>query len=160
MTRGLLSDVLGSIHKIYLLSAQHLILIGSKKQQKGGGEIIQISQKKKLFQSHKKLRVIWGNLTLYDPFLPLSKKTFLFPSFWPSRECTWHLFEKNFHICFSPLSPQAEQKEDDENFPNHVQMYVSKTFTKAKKSVLCAEYPCNELKIPFIQMENIFFTIY
>ena len=35
-------------------------------------------------------------------------------------------------------------------------MYVSKTFTKAKKSVLCAEYSSNELKIPFIQMENIF----
>ena len=35
-------------------------------------------------------------------------------------------------------------------------MYVSKTFTKAKKSVLCAEYPSNELKIPYIQMENIF----
>ena len=36
-------------------------------------------------------------------------------------------------------------------------MYVSKSFTKAKKSVLCAEYPSNELQIPFIQMENIFF---
>ena len=33
-------------------------------------------------------------------------------------------------------------------------MYVSKTFSKTKKSVLCAEYPFNELKIPFIQMEN------
>ena len=39
-------------------------------------------------------------------------------------------------------------------------MYVSKTFTKANKSVLCAEYPSNELKIPFIKMENMFFTIY
>ena len=36
-------------------------------------------------------------------------------------------------------------------------MYVSKSFTKAKNSVLCAEYPSNELQIPFIQMENIFF---
>ena len=35
-------------------------------------------------------------------------------------------------ICFSPLSPQAEEKEDDEHFANHLQMYVSKTFTKAK----------------------------
>ena len=55
---------------------------------------------------------------------------------------------------------QAELKENDEHFANHLQMYVSKTFTKAKKSVLCAEYPSNELKIPFIQMENIFFTVY
>ena len=39
-------------------------------------------------------------------------------------------------------------------------MYVRKFFTKAEKSVLCAEYPSNELKIPFIQMENRFFTIY
>ena len=34
-------------------------------------------------------------------------------------------------------------------------MYVSKTFTKAKKSVLRAEYPSNELKNQFIQMENM-----
>ena len=55
---------------------------------------------------------------------------------------------------------QAELKENDEHFANHLQMYVSKTFTKAKKSVLCAEYPSNELKILFIQIENIFFPIY
>ena len=35
-------------------------------------------------------------------------------------------------------------------------MYVSRTFAIAKKSVLCVEYPSNEIKIPFIQMENIF----
>ena len=34
-------------------------------------------------------------------------------------------------------------------------MYVSKTFTKAKKSGFCTEYPSNEPKSPFIQMENI-----
>ena len=39
-------------------------------------------------------------------------------------------------------------------------MYVSKTFTKVKKSVLWAEYPSNELKILFIQMEDIFFPIF
>ena len=70
--------------------------------------LIQISQKEKLFQSHKKLRAIWGSLTLHHHSFPLSKKTFLFPSFWPSREYKWHLFEKNFLICFSPLSPQVE----------------------------------------------------
>ena len=63
-------------------------------------------------------------------------------------------------MAFSPLSPQAEQKEYDKYFANQLQMYVSKTFTKAKKSVSYAEYPSNELKILFIQMENIFFPIY
>ena len=72
------------------------------------GGIIQISQKEKFFSLIKKLRAIWGNVTLYHLSLPLSKKTFLFPSFWPNREYTWHLFEKNFLICFSLLSPQAE----------------------------------------------------
>ena len=91
VTRGLLPHVLKSIHRICLHSMQ---LYGVLKNSKGGGGIIQISQKEKLFQSHKKLRAIWGNLTLYHPSLPLSKKTFLFPSSWPSREYTWHLIEK------------------------------------------------------------------
>ena len=52
-----------------------------------------------------------------------------------------HLFEKIFLICFSPLSPQAGLKEDDEHFANHLQMYRNRTFTKAQKSVICAEYP-------------------
>ena len=34
-------------------------------------------------------------------------------------------------------------------------MYVSKTFTKVKKSIFCTEHPSNEPKSPFIQMENI-----
>ena len=53
-----------------------------------------------------------------------------------------HLFEKMFLLCFSPLSLQAEQKENDEHFANanHLQMYVSGTFTKTKKSVICSEY--------------------
>ena len=39
-------------------------------------------------------------------------------------------------------------------------MYVNKTFTKAKKSVLYAEYPSNELKISFIQIgEHIFHNL-
>ena len=123
MTRGLYPHILESIHKIYLLSTQHLIVPkGALKNSKGRGGIIQISQKEKLLKSHKKLRAIWGNLTLYHPSLLLSKKTFLFPSFWLSREYKWHLFEKNFLICFRPLSPQAEWKEDDEHFVNHLQM--------------------------------------
>ena len=63
--------------------------------------------------------------------------------------------KKNFLIWVEKV-----EKKDDEHFANHLQMYVSKTFTKANKSVLCAEYPSNELKIPFIKMENMFFTIY
>ena len=51
-----------------------------------------------------------------------------------------HLLEKIFLVCFSPLSSQAEQKEDDEHFVNHLHMYVSRTFTKARKSVICSEY--------------------
>ena len=49
--------------------------------------------------------------------------------------------KKNFLVCFSPLSAQAEYKENDEHFANHLQIYESRTFTKVKKSVLCAEYP-------------------
>ena len=148
VTIGLLPQVLESIHKIYVLSTQHLIVRGSKNS-KGGSGIIEISQKEKLFKFHKKLSAIWGNLTLYHPSMPLSKKNFLFPSVWPSREYIWHLG--------SPLSPQEEQKKDDEPFANHLQMYVSKTSTKAKKPALGSEHPSNELKIIlFIQMENIF----
>ena len=44
-------------------------------------------------------------------------------------------------ISFSPLSPQTEWKEDEEHFAYHLQIYASRTFTKAKKSALCAEYP-------------------
>ena len=41
------------------LSTQHLGVRGSKNS-KGGGEIIQISQKEKRFKSHKKRSAIWG----------------------------------------------------------------------------------------------------
>ena len=63
-------------------------------------------------------------------------------------------------MALNPVSPQAEQKGNDEHFADHLQMYVSKTFTKDRKSVLCAEYPSTGLKILLIQMENIFFTTY
>ena len=39
-------------------------------------------------------------------------------------------------------------------------MYVSKTFIKVKNICIMRRIPSNELKIPFIQMENIFFPIY
>ena len=50
---------------------------------------------------------------------------------------------------FSLLSPQTEKKQDDEHFANHIQIYVSRAFTKAQKSVLCAKIH-SELKTPFI----------
>ena len=40
-----------------------------------------------------------------------------------------HLLEKIFLVCFSPLSPLS-----------YLHMYVSKNFTKAKKSAICSEY--------------------
>ena len=83
VTRGLLPHVLKCINKMYLHSTQW---DGVLKQSRGGDGIIQISQKEKLFQSHKKLSSIWVNLTLHHPFLPLSKKTFLFPSVRPSNQ--------------------------------------------------------------------------
>ena len=73
---------------------------------------------------------------------PLHKNTFVFPSFEPNREYKWTPIRKeNFLICCSPLSSQAEQKEDDEPFANPLQIYVSRIFPKAKKSALCTEYP-------------------
>ena len=86
------------------------------------------------------LSAVWGNLTLNHSGLFLPKKT-SFLQFGQVENICGLLFEKIFLVCFSPLSLQAEQKEDDEHFANHLQMYVSRTFTKAKKSVICAEYP-------------------
>ena len=52
-----------------------------------------------------------------------------------------HLFEKK--TSWFVLAPYAhrQSRKDDEHFANHPQIYVSKTFTKTKISVLCAEYP-------------------
>ena len=143
MTRGLLPHVLESIHKIYLLSTQHLIVRGSKKQQRRGWDYSNFT-KGETFLVSLKLSAIWGN----NSFL----------QFGQADNVRGHLFEKIFLVCFSPLSPQAEQKEDDEHFANHLQMYVRRT--KAKKSLLCAEYPSKSSKFHLSKLENIFFTIY
>ena len=136
VTRGLLPHVLKSIHKIYLHSTQ---LYGVLKNSKGRGGIIQISQEEKLFQSHKKLSGNWGNLTLHHPSLSLPKQT-SFLQLVQVENIHGLLFQKIFLICFSPLSPQVEQKEDDKYFANHLHMYVSRTFTKAKKSLIFTKY--------------------
>ena len=49
--------------------------------------------------------------------------------------------KKKFLVCFSPLFPQAEQREDAERFANYFQVHVSRTFTKAKNSGTCTKYP-------------------
>ena len=72
---------------------------------------------------------------------PFQKRPLSFLQFGQVDNINGHLFENNFLICFIPLSPQVEWKEDDEYFANHLQMYVTKTLAKVKKSVLCAEYP-------------------
>ena len=45
---------------------------------------------------------------------------------------TWALISKKTLICLSLLSPQAEEKKDDEHFANNLQMHVSRALTKAK----------------------------
>ena len=64
---------------------------------------------------------------------PFEKRPSSFLQFGQVENIHGHLFEKIFLICFSPLSPQAEQKEDYEHFASHLQIYLSRTFTKAKK---------------------------
>ena len=75
-----------------------------------------------------KLSAIWGNLALHHSCQPLPKKT-SFLQFDQVEYMRGHLFQKIFLVCFSPLSPQAEYKEEVEHFANHPQMYVSRTFT-------------------------------
>ena len=121
------------------LSTQYLVVWGSKKQEKRRWAY--------LFKFHKrrnlvslKLSSIWSNPTLHHSCLPLPKKT-SFLQLGQIENIHGHLFEKIFLVCFSPLSPQAEQKEDGEHFANHLQMYVSRTFIMAKKSVTSSKYP-------------------
>ena len=118
VTRGLLPNALKSLDKIDLHSTQWY---GFLKIGKRWGGTIQILQREKLVQSHKKLSVILGNLILHHPFLSLPKKTSFFQIV-QVENIRGHLFEKRFLISFSPLSPQVEQKEDDEHFFNHLQM--------------------------------------
>ena len=140
VTRGLLPHILKSILKICLHSTQ---LYGVLK-----------NRKRRIFLVSLKLSAIWGNLTLHHSCLPLPKNT-SFLQFGQVKNIHGYLFEKIFLVCFSLLSPQAEQKEADEQFANHLQIYVSRTFTKAKKSVICAEYPMSS-KFHSSKLENIF----
>ena len=98
------------------LSTQYLVVCGSKKQQRRGWDYSNFT-KEETFSVSLKLSAIRENLTLHYSFLPLPKKTS------HVENIRGHLFEKLFLVCFSPLSPQAEQKEDDEHFfANHLQI--------------------------------------
>ena len=110
VTRGLLPHVLKCINKMYLHSTQW---DGVLKQSRGGDGIIQISQKEKLFQSHKKLSASWDNLTILPCIILLclfQKKTFLFPSVWSSRDYTWALIWKNLSDLFQSPIPTGRVK--------------------------------------------------
>ena len=115
------------------LSTQYLVVWGSKKQQRREWYYSNFT-KGETFLVSLKLSTIWGHLILHHSCLPLPDKTSFF-QFGQVENIRGHLFEKIFLVCFSPLSPQAEQKEDDEHFANHLQMYINRTFTKAKSSV-------------------------
>ena len=130
VTRELLPHVLKSIHKIYRHSTQLYDVLKTAKQ---GGGVFLGSQKTKCY-----LGVISPCTILPCPFHKTSSSLFQFGQVENKRE---HLLEKIFLICFSLLSLQAEQKEHDEDFAHHLQLYVSRTVTKAKKSVMCPEYP-------------------
>ena len=137
VTRGILPHILKSIHKI--LSTQFLVVWGSKKQHRRGQYHSNFT-KRDTFLVSLKLSAILGNLTLHHSCLSLPKNT-SFLQFGQEENIRGHLFEKIFLVCFSALSPQVEQKENDEHFANYLQMYGSRTFTEVKNSVIWAEYP-------------------
>ena len=111
------------------LYTQLLVVWGSKKQQRRGQDYSNFTT----FLVSLKLSAIWGNLTFHHSCLSLPKKT-SFIQFGQVENIRGHLFEKVF-LFFYTLSPQAEQKEDNEHFSNHLQMYVSRTLTKNKNSI-------------------------
>ena len=133
MTRGLLPYLLESIHKICLLSTQHLIVRGFKKQQRRRWDYSNFTKGEFFFVSWK-LRDIWGNLTLYHPFLPLSKETFLFSLFWPSRKYIWHLFEKKLWFVLVPYPHRQSRKRMMNTF-----RYVRPKYLYNAQNTQCAQ---------------------
>ena len=137
---------------IYLqnLSTYYLVVRGSKKQQKRGWDYSNITNGETFLAL---FGVISPCTSLTCPF---QKRPYSFLQFGQVETIHGHLHEKKLPDLFYPLFLQAEQKEDDEHFANHLQMYVRRTIAKLKKSVLCAEYSM----ISKFQMENIFSPIY
>ena len=103
VTRGLLPHVLKSTHKICLHSTQ---LYGVLKNSKGGD--YSNLTKGETFLVSLKLSVVWGNLTLHHPCLPLPKIPLSF--ILDMKTISGHLFEKIFLVCFSPLSHRQRRK--------------------------------------------------
>ena len=97
------------------------------------------------FSLLKKLSAIWGILALHYPSRSFRKRPSSFVQFDQVENIHGPLFQNIFLIYFSPLSPQAEQKDNDEQFANHLQIYLSRTFTKAKK---------------FLKIEEVEYLIY
>ena len=137
---------------IYLqnLSTYYLVVRGSKKQQKRGWDYSNITNGETFLAL---FGVISPCTSLTCPF---QKRPYSFLQFGQVETIHGHLHEKKLPDLFYPLFLQAEQKEDDEHFANHLQMYVRRTIAKLKKFLLCAEYSM----ISKFQMENIFSPIY
>ena len=96
-----------------------------------------------------------------------SKKNFWFVLVpYPHRQSTKKMmnFANHLQMYVSRTFTKAK-KSVMLNFANHLQMYVSRTFTKAKKSVICAEYPTSsklylfKWKIYFSQFINKFLKL-
>ena len=90
-------------------STQYLVVWGSKKQQRRWWDYSNFTKGRNFLVSLK-LSAIWCNLTFHHSCLPLPKKT-SFLQFGQVENIGRLLFEKIFLVFFSPLSPQAEQKE-------------------------------------------------
>ena len=104
----------------------YVVVWGSKNNTKWVG-LPKFHKRRNFFSVLKKLSAIWSNLTLHHLSLSLSFSLAKY------RICMSTYVKKIFLICFSPLFPQAEQKEDDEHFASHLQIYLSRTFTKTRK---------------------------
>ena len=107
-----------------------LTCMGSKKQQRRGWDYSNFTKGETSLVSLK-LSAIWNNLTLHHSCLSLPKNTSFF-QFGQLENICWHSLEKIFLVCFSPLSPHAGQKEVDEHFANHLQMYVGRPLLRPK----------------------------
>ena len=97
ITRSYLGDkkTLPPLPEIYPqnLSIQHLVVRGSKNQQRRRWDYLNFT-KGETFLVSKKLSSIWGNLTLYHFSLPFQKRSSSFLQFAQVENIHGHLFEK------------------------------------------------------------------
>ena len=107
VTRGLLPHVLESIHKIYLLFTHHLIVRGSKKQQRRGVGLFKFHKRRNFFSLLKTTGYISPCITLP---CPVQKRPSSFLHFGQLENIHGTYLNKNFLICFSSLSPQSRKR--------------------------------------------------